>query len=343
MNRTGQDKICDTEEPKRIPLIIDTDPGDDDAASIMWAIASNKFDVKALTITHGNVGLDKCAVNALRVLEVCNRIDIPVYKGAWKPLIFPLFDASWIHGEDGLGDVGFPLPENSVSDGYAPLEMIRIAKESTEPITILALGPITNVALAILIEKEFIKKVKKIVFMGGAVCVPGNTSPGASFNVAVDPHAAKIVYNSGIPVVQIGLDVCDRVTQRWDDLEEIAKAKTPVTDFLVRMMEFRKTARRIIRNDEGEIVRIVSASEQASRSDSGIGLNDLTATAFLINSNWFKGIDLTMDIEIEGLTPGRTVPDVMRLWGKESNCFFVNDVDDRALVSQWVKDMKSSS
>lgn len=324
-----------------IPLIIDTDPGDDDAASVMWAIACDKFDIKALTIAHGNVGMEKCVINALRTLEVCKRTDIPVYKGAWKPIVIPARDASWIHGEDGLGDAGFPLPKGSATPGYAPAEMARIARESPEPISILALAPITNVALAILLDPQFKDHVKQILFMGGAVRVPGNASPGASFNVAVDPHAAQIVYNSGIPVVQLGLDVCNQVTQRWEDLDEIGSNGTEAADFLVRMMEFRRNAVKIITNDKGEIVRRVRADTQADRGKTGIGLNDLTTTAYLVNPNWFKTIHATADVETGGLTPGRTVVDFDGLWGKEPNCYFACEVDGKALVAQWVKDMKA--
>ena len=329
-------------DEKRIPLIIDTDPGDDDAASILWALSCGKFDVKALTIANGNVGLDKCAINALRTLEVSKRTDIPVYKGAWKPIVVPAQDASWIHGEDGLGDAGFPLPQTPVAPGYAPAEMVRIAKESAEPITILALAPITNVALAILLDADFKNHVKEIVFMGGAVRVPGNISPGASFNVAADPHAAHIVYNSSIPVVQVGLDACDQVTQRWEDLDEIGKAGTAVADFVVRMMEFRRDkAVKIIKNEKGEVVSRIPASAQAGRGKVGIGLNDLTTTAYLVNPDWFKVQEVTMDIEIGGLTPGRTVADFHGLWGRKPNCTFAYEVDGLALVRRWVEDIKA--
>lgn len=329
-------------EERKIPLIIDTDPGDDDAASVMWAIACDKFDLKALTISHGNVGMEKCVINALRTLEVCGKGEIPVYKGAWKPIVIPARDASWIHGEDGLGDAGFPMPKGSAAPGYAPAEMARIVRESAEPVTILALAPITNVALAILLDPEFKNNVKQILFMGGAVQVQGNISPGASFNVAVDPHAAHIVYNSGIPIVQVGLDVCDQVTQRWEDLEEIHSSGTEAADFLVRMMDFRKEkAVKIITNEKGEEVGRVKAEDQAGRGKSGIGLNDLTTTAYLINPDWFEARHCVMDIELGGLTPGRTVADFNGLWGRKPNCHFAYSVDSKALVAQWVADMKA--
>lgn len=325
---------------KRMPIIIDTDPGDDDAASIIWALSAPHLDVKALTIAHGNVGMEKCAINALRVLELCKRTDIPVYKGAWKPILVPARDAAWIHGEDGLGDAGFPLPSIKAAEGYAPAEMVRIAKASPQPVTILCLAPITNVALAILLDPEFKNHVHQILFMGGAVNVPGNESPNASFNVAIDPHAAKIVYNSGIPVVQIGLDACDQVTQRVEDLDAIGRAGTPVSDFLIRLLNFRREkAVRVVRNEKGDIVKEFKAGEQVAGRGQGIGLNDLTTTAYLMNEGWFETKHITMDIDTEGLSPGRTAADFNGLWGRQPNCHFACKVYGEQLVAQWVKDM----
>lgn len=327
---------------KKIPLIIDTDPGDDDAASILWAIASGRFDIKALTVTNGNVGVDKCVINALRTLEAAGRPSIPVYGGAYRPLVRPAVDASWIHGKDGFGDCGFSLPKTKASEGHAAVAIPRIVKESVEPVTILTLGPLTNVALAILLDKEFLPNVKEIIYMGGAVRVSGNKSPRASYNVFVDPEAAKVVYNSGIPVVQVGLDVCDMVTQTDEDLKEIGSAGTRAGEFLLRLLEFRKTAAHPVYDEKGNVVRMAKASEQAASRRQGIGLNDLTTTGYLINPGWFKTMFATMDVETKGsLTDGETIIDYRGLWGRPPNGYFAYDVNGKALVEQWVKDMKA--
>ncbi len=332
------------DEDKRVPVIIDTDPGDDDVAAMLWVLANPRFNVKALTISHGNVGVDKCTINALRMLEVCGRTDIPVYKGAWKPMVAPARDAAWIHGEDGLGDAGFPMPKTSATPGYAPMEMARIARESSQPVTILALAPITNVALAVLADPGFCANVKEVLFMGGAVNVPGNESPGASFNVAIDPHAAKVVYDSGIPVVQLGLDIGNKVTELAEDLAEIAATKSPVTDFIIRMLEFRiNKAVRLIRNDAGEKVGSITAVQQVNRPAGSVGLNDLATTAYLINPDWFKTRHLRMEIDLGGLSPGRTAADFSGLWGRKPNCHFAYDLDGKAMVARWVQDMKNYS
>ena len=114
------------EESKRIPVIIDTDPGIDDAGAIFWVLANReKFDVKALTIANGNIGLDGCVINALRILEVAGQTDIPVYRGAYRPILKGPMDASWVHGKDGLGDAGLPMPKGKEAPGYGPAEIGR--------------------------------------------------------------------------------------------------------------------------------------------------------------------------------------------------------------------------
>lgn len=327
-------------EQKRIPLIIDTDPGDDDAASILWVLANNRFDVKALTIANGNVGLKNCVLNGLRTIEVAGRADIPVYAGCHKPVVRPIRHAEWIHGADGIGDVNLPMPTTAARQGYAPAEMVKIAKSSSEPVTILALAPLTNIAVAILLDADFKNHVDKILFMGGAVRVPGNESPAASFNVAIDPEAAKIVYNSGIPVVQLGLDVCNLVTQRVEDLDKIGEAGTAVTDFLIKILDFRRNkAVKQIRNESGEVVGEIKASEQVEGRKNGIGLNDLTTTGYLINPGWFQTKRVTIDIDLHGLCPGQTVADFNGLWGRKPNVEWAYAVDGQAMVAQWVQDM----
>lgn len=328
---------------KKIPVIIDTDPGDDDAASILWALASDRVDVKALTVTNGNVGVDACMVNALRVLEVAGRTDIPVFKGAYRPLVRSIDHAEWIHGKDGLGDVpGLPMPSAKAAEGFAPVKMAEIILNADEPITVLALGPLTNVALAILTHPETAQRIREVVFMGGAFRVSGNVSPRASFNVHADPEAAHVVYSSGVRVVQVGLDACDQVTQRVEDLDEIASAGTAVTAWLMKILEFRRyKAVMNITDENGQVVSQIKASEQVASRGEGIGLNDLTTTGYLINPDWFTAVEAAMDVECFGrLTSGETVIDCMGLWGKSPNGLFVCSVNGPELVAQWVRDMK---
>ncbi|MGP8313839.1 nucleoside hydrolase [Enterocloster aldenensis] len=330
------------EELRKKPVIIDTDPGDDDAASIMWVLASHKFDVRAITVTNGNVGVEWCVINALRTLEVCKRQDIPVYRGAYRPLVRPSIDASWIHGRDGFGDHGFPMPSIRAGEGYAAAQLARIAKESKEPVTILALGPLTNIAMAILLDPDFENHVKEVLFMGGTFKVSGNQSPRASYNVMVDPEAAKVVYHSRIPVVQLGLDVCDKVTQRESDLEEIKKAGTKAAEFLGILLSSRlNQVTKPVYDKQGNKVGELKLEDQGGRHKGEIGLNDLTATGYLINPEWFRTEHVFIDVENHGLCDGETIVDYMGLWGREPNNYFACEVDGDALVSQWVADMKA--
>lgn len=322
---------------KKIPIIIDTDPGVDDAASLFWVLANPRFDIKAITIANGNVSLKQCAVNALKILEVAGRSDIPVYIGAENPLFRKTRDAAWVHGADGLGDAGFDTPKRGANPGYAPAEMARIAAEDDEPVTILALAPLTNVALAVQLDAKFKEHVKQVLFMGGAVRVPGNESPAASFNAAVDPEAAKIVYNSGVTVVQLGLDVCDKVRQSTKDLEDISSAGTAVGSFIAKMLEHFRNAKKVFRNAGGEVLGV----NEATSAGGEMSLNDLTATAYLINPDWFETLHCTIDVDTAGLCPGQTIVDFRGMWGREKNAYWAYNVDARAAMYRWVSDICS--
>lgn len=310
-------------EEKKIPLIIDTDPGIDDAASIFWVLANrDRFDVKALTITHGNVGVDKCAQNALRLVEAAGCPDIPVYKGAVAPMLRPRINAEFAHGSDGMGDSGMPEPALTVAEGRAAARIVEIARASETPVTILALGPITNVALAILLEPDLKRYVEKVIFMGGAVHVPGNMTPVASFNVVADPEAAQIVYRSGIPVVQIGLDICDQFRFHRSAFEQLEQKKTAVSQFVWKMVQFR--------------LRQANGVDTYGES---IALNDVAATSYLMNPQWFETQMVPGDVEIAGSCAGMTVLDFANKENRPANVCFAYGVDSAAAIAQWSADL----
>ena len=237
-------------------------------------------------------------------------------------------DASWVHGTDGLGDAGLPMPTVSEAPGYAPAEMARIIRESSEPVTILALAPLTNVALAILLDPEMKKNVKQILFMGGAVNVIGNDTPVASFNAAVDPEAAHIVYNSGIPVVQLGLDICDQFTETDVDFERLRDEGGEIGGYIYTMTKAWR-----------ERTTMRQPSRWYKTRDDGIGMNDVAATAYLINPDWFTCEDVACDIQLGGLSTGQTIVDFRGWWNKKPNVRFAYEVDSRAAVEQWMNDI----
>ena len=222
-------------------VIIDCDPGIDDTAAILLALASPELEVAAVTTTYGNASVETCTVNARLVLSAAGRSDIPVFMGAGKPLLRPANDgwASHIHGGDGLGGVVVPPDRHSRESGnpgtpgkHAALAIAEAVKDAPGELTLLALGRMTNVALALLLEPDIAGAVQEIVVMGGAVTVPGNVSGVATANLHEDPEAASIVYRSGAPIAQVGLDVCNRVTVSPEQLDAIANAGSPATRLL---------------------------------------------------------------------------------------------------------------
>lgn len=189
-----------------LPIIIDCDPGHDDAIALVLALASPELEVKAITSSAGNQTPEKTLRNVLRMLTLLKRLDIPVAGGAVKPLMRELIIADNVHGESGLDGPALPEPSFAPQSGTAVELMAKTLRESAQPVTIVSTGPQTNVALLLNSHPELHTKIARIVIMGGAMAL-GNWTPAAEFNIYVDPEAAEIVFQSGIPVVMAGLDV----------------------------------------------------------------------------------------------------------------------------------------
>ena len=180
----------------KIPLLIDTDPGVDDALALLMAFADDRHDVVGLTVAAGNVGLDYTVRNALKLCEVADRLDVPVFAGAPEPLVHPAEDAAHVHGIDGFGDVDLPPAPHAASDEHAALAIIRLSHEHAGKLFLVALGPLTNVALALKLDPSLPSRINRILVMGGAFTAHGNITPAAEFNIAVDPEAAHIVFSA---------------------------------------------------------------------------------------------------------------------------------------------------
>ena len=179
-------------------MIIDCDPGIDDAAAILMALGSDRLQIEAITTGSGNASADKCTLNALRILEAAGRTDIPVYQGVNRTLnYYPPLLAPHIHGEDGIGNIDAPEPKTQAQARHAVAVLIERVMASPGEITVMALGRLTNVALAISIEPGFAAAAAEIVVMGGAIYQPGNVSPVATANIWGDPEAADVAYRSG--------------------------------------------------------------------------------------------------------------------------------------------------
>jgi len=202
----------------KIPIIIDADPGHDDALAIMLAIKSNFFDVKAITTVAGNSSIENTTRNARYILKLLNREDIPVFSGADKPLERDLVKAV-VHGESGLEGLD-PKNEPNLT-GDAVDKILSMIENSNEKITLVTLGPLTNIAEAIKKNSDIMSKLKEIVIMGGAIRVPGNKNRVAEFNIFVDPEAANIVFNFSVKKTLVPLDACNHVKLTVEDFEQI--------------------------------------------------------------------------------------------------------------------------
>ena len=180
----------------KIPLLIDTDPGVDDALALLMAFNDPNHELVGLTIAAGNVGLEHTVRNALKLCEVVGREDVPVYAGCADPLLHPAVDAAHVHGRDGFGDIGFTPAARAAQSEHAALALLRLSHEHAGELLLVALGPLTNIAVALKLDPTLPSRIKRFVVMGGAVSAHGNITPAAEFNIAFDPEAAHIVFQT---------------------------------------------------------------------------------------------------------------------------------------------------
>ena len=305
-------------------VIIDADPGIDDMAAILMALASDKLQVEAFTTIFGNASVEQCTVNTLRILEAAGRADIPVYQGVSKTLTYdaPTY-AAHVHGDDGIGDIDAPLPTTKVQERHAVPELIDRVLESPGEITVMAIGRQTNVALAVSIEPRFAECVKEIVVMGGAIYQPGNATAVATANIVGDPEACDVVYKSGAKVTQVGLDVCNKVEVSGAQQRRVWDTGTPAA----RMME---AATRFIRQ----------AYRQANRLNNpdGVQYSDLSPMAYAIAPELFECRDMYVRVETQGqFARGQTVADLRLGSDAVSNVSVAMDVDGGAVTELWSK------
>ncbi|AJF73023.1 ribonucleoside hydrolase [Raoultella ornithinolytica] len=298
-----------------LPIILDCDPGHDDAIAIVLALASPELDVKAITSSAGNQTPEKTLRNVLRMLTLLQRQDIPVAGGARKPLMRELIIADNVHGESGLDGPALPEPDFAPQNCTAVELMAKTLRESPQPVTIVATGPQTNVALLLNGHPELRDKIARIVMMGGAM-VLGNWQPAAEFNIYVDPEAAEIVFQSGIPVVMAGLDVTHRAQIHDMDIERFRQVGNPVATIVAELLDF-----------------FMEYHKDAKWGFTGAPLHDPCTIAWLLKPELFTCVERWVGVETQGkYTQGMTVVDYYFLTGNQPNTTVLLDVDREGFV-----------
>lgn len=270
-------------------VIIDTDPGVDDALALLLAMRSPELKIEAITPVAGNVPLELTLPNALRLVEIAGRTDIPVAVGARTPLVRRLVTATYAHGENGLGGAVFPEPKTKPVATPAAQLIREIVRKYPDEVTLITLGPLTNVATALNSDAELAGQVRALVMMGGSLS-GGNITPAAEFNVYVDPEAARIVFQSGIPITMVGLDVTRRTTLTDEHVRTLEAANNPVS----------RAAAIIGRN------AIQHTRERGFLV--GPNMHDSLAVAAFLDPSIVKLADYYVDVETNGeLTAGETL------------------------------------
>jgi inosine-uridine nucleoside N-ribohydrolase len=274
-------------KPRRI--ILDTDPGIDDMMAIFLALRSPELKVEAITPVCGNVPLEFTLPNALRLVEIAGRTDVPVAAGASHPLLRRLVTAGHVHGANGLGGVDFPEPKIKPVRETAPEIIRRIVRENPGEITIVAVGPLTNVALALRSDPELAAMIPQIAIMGGSLS-GGNMTPAAEFNLYVDPEAARVVFDAHIPLAMVGLDVTRKCQLSEQQIQQLEAAQNPVSQTAGKVM--RATFDRMKRG--GEVTSIT--------------MHDPLTVASLINPEVITLKDYCVEVETTGeWTAGQTL------------------------------------
>lgn len=278
------------------PLIIDTDPGIDDALALLLALSSPEVRVEAVTIVGGNVGLERCVRNALLTIEASGaREPPPVAAGAAGPLVGQAVDAAHVHGDDGLGGASdrWPAPKLEPTSVPAVELMLETIKRRPGRVTLVALGPLTNLAIAFRFAPEVFSRVGRIVVMGGSLAYGGNTTPAAEYNFYADPEAARVVVRSGLPVTLVGLDATSEVLLEREPFERRAAASS-------------RTAAQFARDILGTYFDIA----ESGRGKGGCYLHDPLAVGAAIDPSLVKTEAFHADVETAGeLTRGALVAD----------------------------------
>ena len=310
-------------DPKRI--IIDTDPGVDDAFTFLLALASPEIKLEALTTTQGNVTVEKATRNALSVLDLGRASHIPVAKGSVLPLVQPLRASAHVHGESGIGNAQLPEPQAKPVQGHAVDYLIERVLAEPNEISIFPIGPMTNIAMAIRKEPRFAKAVKELVIMGGAIQEGGNMTALAEFNIYVDPHAAHIVFHSGIPITLIPLDVTHKCLLKQEHVDRLMKIDSPVTRFLKDAID-------------------VYLNASINLGYEGCALHDPLTLGMIIAPELLTLKEYYVDVDIAGgVSMGKTFADIFNVMKKPANMKVAMDVRGEDFIELFLQRMETLS
>lgn len=280
-------------------ILIDTDPGIDDAMAILFALKSPELEVVALTTVFGNHFVDVTTRNALRLLELADREDIPVARGAGSPLVREYKDPpTFVHGNDGLGDAGLAdEPDSEAAHTRAAQFIVETVMARPGEITLVPLGPLTNIALALKLEPRIVKAVKRVVLMGGTAFAPGNVSPVAEANIHNDPEAAAVVFGAGWEVVMVGLDVTTKISMTRAYIASLAETRAPYAELVARVVPHYQAFHAGVYGDDG-----------------AIHTHDPAAIAYLIKPDLFKTIQKCVRVDTDSYGTGQIIVDRLGNW-----------------------------
>ena len=307
--------------PKKI--LIDTDPGVDDTMAILFALRSPELEVVGLTAVFGNTDVEICAQNALRLVELEGHGEIPVACGAARPIIRPPRSMGYhVHGRDGMGGINPPPPQGKLVEMPAAQFIVETIRQNPGEITLVPVGPLTNIALAVRLEPRIIELVKEVVIMGGAAFVPGNATPAAEANICNDPHASAIVFSAGWPLTMVGLDVTTKVVMTAGYLAELGRAGNPATDLISRILPFYQ-----------------NYFDSFYGAKGSIHTHDPSAIGYLIDPSLFQCEQMPVFVETEGQCAGQTVPDQHHQWIEGPLTNVCRGVDAERLLAMYKERM----
>lgn len=309
-------------------IIIDTDPGIDDAMAILFAFNAPELEVVGLTAVFGNIHVDLATQNALRLVELAGRPSLPVAEGAAKPMAMPLLGiGDFVHGSDGFGNTNQPPPQGKAIDQTAAQFIVETVMSNPGEITLVPIGPLTNIALALELEPRIAQNVAEVVLMGGAATVGGNVHPAAEANIIGDPHAADAVFTADWPVTMVGLDVTEKTVMTAADLEKFNQSNSKYCQFIYDISHF---YRRFHLDRYGI---------------DEIAIHDASTIAYLIDPTLFTTQKGAVRVVTAGIAIGQTIMD--RLGGWDSGSPWSNqpqtnvclDVDAQRLLALYEKYM----